>query len=57
MTPTYDFTSGDDAGQHGTLNFTRVGPMQLGCSLYHIGTLRPKWVHANGRTLASSYKN
>lgn len=31
MTLTYDFTSGDDAGQHGTLYLIRVGPTPLGC--------------------------
>jgi hypothetical protein len=33
MTLTYDFTSGDDAGQHGTLNLTRAGPTPQGCTL------------------------
>ena len=33
MTLTYDFTSGDDAGQHGTLNLVRAGPTPQGCTL------------------------
>lgn len=33
MTLTYDFTSGDDAGQSGTMNLVRVGPTPQGCSL------------------------
>ena len=33
MTLTYDFTSGDDAGQHGTMSLSRAGPTPAGCGL------------------------
>jgi hypothetical protein len=33
MTVSYAFASGENKGQHGTLNLTRAGPTPQGCGL------------------------